>query len=133
MVMKEKKDYSYKHFIELLIHPALNLLSSNSEPRIMEEIRKSLQLSDQTKTGDWYLYQNYTVLRIYGCELAPYKLPKFLPTRIYSLQYIRQMLNVDEVHFVSPKKKSQVRIKTQIGPFICNIRTTGEEANKLPK
>lgn len=71
--MKEQKEYSYKQFIEMFVHPTLSLLSSTLEPRISEEIRKILQLLDQVKTGDWYLYQNYTELRIFGCELAPYK------------------------------------------------------------
>jgi len=34
------------------------------------------------------------------------------------------------MHFVSAKKKSKFRIKSQIGPFICNNRATGEEAEK---
>ena len=70
---------------------------------------------------------------IYGCDIAPYKLPKFLPMRIFSLEYIRKMLNANEVHFVSAKKEYQFRIKTQIGTFICNNRATGEEAHKLLK
>ena len=43
------------------------------------------------------------------------------------------MLNADEVHFVSAKKKSQFRIKSKIGPFICNERAIGEEADKILK
>ena len=43
------------------------------------------------------------------------------------------MINADEVHFVSAKKKYQFRIKTQIGPFICNSRATSEEADRLLK
>lgn len=31
------------------------------------------------------------------------------------------------------KKKSQFRIKTQVGPFICNTRITGEETDILLK
>jgi len=76
------------------------------------------------------LYQNYIELRIYGCELAPCKLPKFLPTRTFALEYIKYMINADEVHFVAAKKKYQFKIKSQIGPFICNNRVAGEEADK---
>jgi hypothetical protein len=70
--------------------------------------------------GDWYLYQDHTEIRVYGCELDPYKLPKYLPVRIFALEYIRQMINSDDIHFVSLKKKQQLRIKGQIGSFICN-------------
>jgi hypothetical protein len=103
------------------------------EPRINEEVYRILHLSNLTKTGDWYLYQNHTEIRVYGCELPPYKLPKYLPVRIFSLEYIRQMINSDDIHFVSFKKKKQLMIKSQIGSFICYNRVAGEEANKLLK
>jgi len=117
----------------MFFHPIMSLLSGTAEPRISEEIRRIMKLSNQAKIGDWYLYQNYIELRVYGCDLAPYKLPKFLSMRIFTLEYIIQMINVDEVHFVSAKKKSQFRIKSQIGPFICNSRAIGEEANRRLK
>ena len=60
-------------------------------------------------------------------------LPNFLPMRIFALDYIRKIINANEVHFVSVKKKSQFRIKSQIGPFICNSRVVGEEADKMLK
>lgn len=67
----------------MFVHLTLSLLSSKSEQRIYEEIRKILQLSYQVQIGYWYIYQNYTELRIYGCELTSYKLQKFLPMSIF--------------------------------------------------
>jgi hypothetical protein len=43
------------------------------------------------------------------------------------------MMNSDDIHFVVAKKKSRLKIKTQIGPFIYNNRSTGEEADNLLK
>jgi hypothetical protein len=43
------------------------------------------------------------------------------------------MINSDDIHFVSLKKKQQLRIKGQIGSFICNSRGVGEEADRLLK
>jgi hypothetical protein len=40
-------------------------------------------------------------------------------------------MNSDDVHFVSLKKKQQLRVKGKIGSFICNNRGAGDEANKL--
>jgi len=90
-------------------------------------------LVDQATIGYWYCYQNYTEIRVYGCELPPYKVPKYLPIRIFALEYVRQRLHVDEVHFVAAKKKSQFKMKGQVGPFICNTREVGKEAVKLLK
>jgi hypothetical protein len=59
------------------------MLSGKPETRINEEIQRILHLSNLAKTGDWYLYQNYTDIRVYGCELAPYRLPMYLPVRIF--------------------------------------------------
>jgi hypothetical protein len=86
---------------------------------------------DNTTTGDWYLYQNHTEIRVFGCDLAPYKLPKYVLVRIFSLEYIRQIMNSDDIHFVSLKKKQQLRIKGQIGSFICNSHGAGEESDRM--
>ena len=40
-------------------------------------------------------------------------------------------MNSDDIHFVSLKKKQQLRIKGQIGSFICNSRGAGDEADKM--
>ena len=71
LVMKYRKDFSYKTFVEMFVHPVMSLLSGIEEPRINEDIKRIMQLSDQAKMGDWYLYQNYTEIRVYGYELAP--------------------------------------------------------------
>jgi len=109
------------------------MLNNNTEPRITEEIQRILHPSNLAKIEDWYLYKNHTEIRVYGCDLPPYRLPKYLPVRIFSLEYIRQMVNSDDIHFVAVKKKQQLRIKTQIGCFICNNRSRGEEVDNILK
>jgi len=117
---KYDSPYSYTDFIDLFVLPIVAMLIGSPPPRISSNIRRILQLSKQSKVGDWYLYQNHTEIRIYGCELAPYKLPKYLPMSLFALEYYRQIINSNEVHFVKSKKKAQLRIKDQLGPFICN-------------
>jgi len=79
LVIKEHQELFYKQFIEKFFHPAMSILSSSTKPRISEDIKRILNLIDQARIGDRYLYQNYIVIRVYGCELAPYKLQKYLP------------------------------------------------------
>ena len=79
------------------------------------------------------MYQNHTEIRVFGCELAPYKLPNYVSVRIFALEYIRHIMNSDDIHFVSLKKKQQLRIKGQIGSFIYNSRGIGEEADRMLK
>jgi hypothetical protein len=124
-------NFNFKEFIDQFYHPVVSMLGGRPKPQINDEVQRILHLSDNTKTGDWYLYKDYTEIRVYGFELAPYKLPKYLPIIIFSLEYIRQIINSDDIHFVSIKKKQQLRIKGQIGSFICNNRGVGEEADRM--
>ena len=98
--------YSYCEFIDLLIYPALSLLQSSPLPRLTDEMQKILQLSKNYSIGDWYFYQDHTVIRGYGCELAPYKLPKYVPMRLFALEYFRQFGNADMIHFHRKNKKA---------------------------
>jgi hypothetical protein len=124
-------EYRFKAFIDLFYHPMVSMLSGRLEPQINDKVQRILHLSDNTKTRDWYLYQNHTKIRVFRCELAPYKLPNYVPVRIFTLEYIRQIMNLDDIHFVSLKKKQQLRIKGQIGSFICNSHGAGEEADQM--
>jgi len=98
--------YTYSEFIDLFVHLASTLLIGAPPPRISGDMRKILQLSKQYRIGDWYLYQNHTEIRIYGCELCPFKLPRYVPMRIFSLEYFRQLIYLDLTHFCNVKRKA---------------------------
>jgi hypothetical protein len=132
-VRKNSNEFNFNDLIYQFEHLVLCMLDSRMEPRINEEVHRILHLCDLAKTGDCYIYHNHTEIIVYGCELPPYKLPKYPPVRIFALEYIKKMINSDDIHFVPFKKKQQLRIKSQIGSFICNNRAIGEEANKLLK
>jgi len=90
-------------------------------------MERILHLSKLYSIGDWYYYQNHTVIRIYGCELAPYRLPKYVPMRLFALEYYQQFNSADLSHFYGAKKRAQLKIRHQLCPFIFNKR---EEAWK---
>ena len=50
--------------------------------------------------------------------------------RIFAIEYIRKILNSNEVNFLLAKKKTQFKIKNQLGPFICNSRNVGQQVDK---
>lgn len=122
--------HPYIDFIDKFLHSVTTMLIGSPPSRISDDIKRILQLSKQYKVGDWYLCQNHTEIRIYGCELPPFKLPKYLPMRLFSLEYYRQMINSDEIHFMKTKKKAQLRIKDHLGLFICNKKKVGKEAEE---
>ena len=67
--------YTYCEFIDLFIYPVTSLSMTTPPAKLSAEMQKILHLSKEYSIGDWYFYQNHTVIRIYGCELSPYKLP----------------------------------------------------------
>jgi hypothetical protein len=111
LLKNNSTEYSFKVFIDLFYHLVVSMMSGRPNPRINEEVQRILHLSDNAKTGDWFLYQNHTEIEFFGCELAPYKRPKYVLVRIFALEYIRQIMNSDDIHFVSLKKKQQFHIK----------------------
>ena len=109
--------YTYCEFIDLFVYPATYLLSTDPPPKLTDEMQKILQLSKSYSIGDWYFYQNHTVIRIYGCELAPCRLQKYVPMRLFALEYYQQFNIADLSHFYGARKKSQLKIRHQLGPF----------------
>ena len=87
--------YTYCEFIDLFIHPAMTLLYGVPPPRLTDDMQRILHLSKSYSIGDWYFYQHHTVIRIYGCELNPYRLPRYVPMRLFALEYFRQFGNAD--------------------------------------
>lgn len=112
--------YSYCEFIDQFVYPVSCLLMKSPPPRISYEMQKILQLSKSYKLGDWYLYQDHTVIRIYGCELCPYRLPRYVQMRLFALQYYMQLMNSNLTHFHSTKNKARLKFKDYLGPFIMN-------------
>lgn len=88
-------------------------------PRLDEEFKTYLQ-HPSAQVGDWFLYQDYTVIRIYGFEDQPYRLPKFLTRRIFALEFIRQRLQVENELFISHMKASNLKFKYSREPFVIN-------------
>ena len=124
--------YTYCEFIDLFIHPAMSMLMNSPPPRLTEEMQRILHLSKAYSIGDWYLYQNHTIIRIYGCELPPYRLPKYVPMRLFALEYFRQFGNADVLHFSGKGKKAQLKVRNELGHFIYNKRDEGwQEADRM--
>ena len=70
------------------------LIFGTTLPRMTEEMKICMQNSNEP-VGDWFLYKEHTVLRIYGFTEEPYKLLTFLTKRIFVLELLRQRLHVE--------------------------------------
>lgn len=100
--------------------------------RLTVEMQRILHLSKGYSIGDWYFYQNHTVIRIYGFELSPYKLPRYVPMILFSFEYFKQFSHADLTHFHGKNNKAQLKIKHQLGPFVFNKREeVWKDANNM--
>ena len=82
--------------------------------------RAGYKLVKPQRTGDWYLFENYTKIWFYGVEAPRYQLPVFPARWVYALEYIWQTLKFDQLHFVPAKKGFILKLPITIGLFIVN-------------
>ena len=81
----------------------------------MEEI---LQFSLDRRIGDWFLLKEHTIIRLYGFVHETYIMPTLLTPRIFSLEFIRQKINVENEYLLSFRKASEIKFPLKVGPFI---------------
>ena len=108
------KDY-YK-FMNHLMAEVCDLFFQERPPKVFPEMRKILQLSHSKMIGDWFLTEFGTIIRLYGFVHQPYILPTFLTARVFSLELIRQILTVEEEHFLNYKKSSNLIFPWEVRP-----------------
>ena len=87
-------------------------------PQVLEEMKSMMQSSPEDRVGDWFLYRDFTILRIYGFTGEPYRLPAFLNPSIFALEYMRQRVRAEEEHFGAFKKSSNIKFPLKVGSFI---------------
>jgi len=124
LIKKNTLNVGFSKYIDQFMSKAYQITHEEIPPRISPECKTLLQLSPNKGVGDWYIFENYTKIRVYGSELRPFLLPIFLTPRIFALAYIGKTLNLDDIHFVSRKYKANFKLKKEVGPFIVNTRST---------
>ena len=51
--------------------------------------------------------------------------------RLFALEYFRKFTSLDLTHFYAAKKKSQLKLRNQLGPFIINKKEAWQDAEKI--
>ena len=99
-VRQHPEGKGYTKFVTDFMSRAYEIIHDSPTPRIFPKQKELLQFSETDCVGDWYLFEDHTEIRVYGCAFPPYKLPKFVPMRIFSLEYRRKIIHMDDLHFV---------------------------------
>ena len=98
--------------------PALSkLIFGSFMPRIGEDLKLLLQ-NPMEPVGDWFCFEDYTLIRVYGFEGEPFRLPKFTTRRIFAIEFLRQRLATENENFVKHKKASSLKFVFTLEPFV---------------
>ena len=68
--------------------------------------------------GDWFCFEDYTLIRVYGFEGEPFRLPKFTTRRLFALEFLKQRLVAENENFVKHKKASSLKFVFTLEPFV---------------
>ena len=83
------KQINMFEFVNTIMTEIYKLLFDDVLPRVLEEMKLMLQSSLEDRIGDWFLYKDFTVLRVYEFTGEPYKLLVFLTPRIFAFEFMR--------------------------------------------
>jgi hypothetical protein len=89
-ILTECKRITMLIFINKIMSRVYNIIFGSDLPRVLEEMKSSLQPNPESRVGDWMLFLQSTVIWVYGYQEGPYLLPIFLTPRIFALEFIGQ-------------------------------------------
>ena len=107
----------FVHFVNKIISRIYKLIIDQELPRVIEMMRTNLQIGSEI-IGDWFLYAKYTEIRLYGFTGNLFLLPTFLTNKIFSLEFVRQMIHIEKKNFMNIKKGCNISFHYTIGCFV---------------
>jgi hypothetical protein len=121
------KDFFYEicHYVVIPVH---QILYGYPPPRISEQIMGNLKT-----VADWFIEENFSYIRVFGCSIPPHALPKFLPDRLVCREVAYQIITggIDK-ELKAVQKKFWPTFPIQIGRFsLLNFGHSKVEAAAL--
>jgi hypothetical protein len=97
-------------------------------PRISELVIGSLEA-----VADWFIEENFSYIRVFGCSIPPHALLKFLPNRLVCREATHQIVTGGiGIELNTSQKKSWSVFPVQIGKFsLLNLGHSKLEATVL--
>jgi hypothetical protein len=114
---KRNATISFFTFSNSIMPTIYKVIFGCTMPRISEDLKFLLQ-NPAELFGDWFCFKDYTVIRVYGFEGETYKLPKFTTRRLFSLEFLRERLIVENDNFLKYKKASSMKFNFTLEPFV---------------
>ena len=116
----ESRGLSIFKFTNQVMVVVYQLFHNSSLPRVSEDMRNKLQIINDP-IGDWFIYKDFTVIRVHGFTKAPYMFPSFLIPRLFSLEFLRQRLFVEQELLLSIRKDPTLNLNILLSPLFLQI------------
>ena len=111
LVLIDEMTQSYCKFINGLMEVIYNIFFQKTLPRVLPKMKDTLHLSPSKMIGYWFLSKSGTIIILYSFVHQPYILPAFLTTRIFSLEFIRKKVKVEEEHILNFRKSLDMKFQ----------------------
>jgi len=108
---------SFFTFASLVIPALYKLIFGSTMQRIGGDLKLLLKGLVEL-VGDWFYFEDYTLIKVYGFEGEPFRLPKFTSRRFFALEFLRQRLIAENDNFVKHKKSSSLKFFFTLEPFV---------------
>ena len=81
--------------------------------------------------GDWFMFRDHMIIRVYCFIGTPYILPAFMTSSLFALEYIRQRLVTKKKQLLKAKKGCNIKFHYAIGPFAIKSSLSLPTVEKL--
>ena len=122
MVLKDEMYKDYTNFMNFLMIEIYADIFQKRLPWVLLEMWDLLQASTERRTGYWFPSEYVIVIKIYGFTQSPYMLPAFLTPGVFSMEFIRQKLFIENEHFLKYKNSTDIKYHLGIGPFTIKYK-----------
>jgi hypothetical protein len=117
--------YDVCHYVIIPLH---KIFFGCEPPRISDAVIESLK-----SVADWFIEENFSYVRVYGCSIPPHALPKFLPDRLVCREVAHQLAKGGiGLELKALQKKAWPSFPVHIGKFtLSNLGHSKAEAESL--
>ena len=81
------QSFGFLHLVDKFLSQVYLLIQEEQFPCVCQKLQECLHPAVKTHVGDWILYKDYIVIRVYGSEINPYKPPTFLTRGFFPQKY----------------------------------------------
>jgi hypothetical protein len=119
-ILTECKRITMLIFINNIMSRVYRLIFNTSLPRVLEEMKSSMQPNPENMVGDQVFFMHNIVIWVYGYQEGTYLLHVFLNPRVFFLDFIKQR---ETEHFIKIHKAYNLNFPFITGPFVVKTRS----------